>query len=204
MKNFMQNGSRMRWKNNGSAAVASGELVPLSGMVGVAATDIPAGAEQAGNVRVKASRAGQQLLLPPFLAQRQDVDGAQRIPQSREKPSRSALRAQSGPRRSPSDTGLDGVGREHAVFDGHGNGQVFMRNAGYDQTFHTEIPIQLYFSEPFGLPRCARLCVFGRRGQIVPQTQCPKPEFGGPVRRRSFGAFDLTGKAGIIDAPFKL
>ena len=34
MKNFMQNGSRMRWKNNGSAAVASGELVPLSGMVG--------------------------------------------------------------------------------------------------------------------------------------------------------------------------
>lgn len=45
MKNFMQNGSRMRWKNNGSAAVASGELVPLSGMVGVAATDIPAGAE---------------------------------------------------------------------------------------------------------------------------------------------------------------
>ena len=45
MKNFMQNGSRMRWKNSGSAAVASGELVPLSGMVGVAATDIPAGAE---------------------------------------------------------------------------------------------------------------------------------------------------------------
>ena len=45
MKNFMQNGSRMRWKNNGSAAVASGDLVPLSGMVGVAATDIPAGAE---------------------------------------------------------------------------------------------------------------------------------------------------------------
>ena len=39
MKNFMQNGSRMRWKNNGSAAVASGELVPLSGMVGVAATE---------------------------------------------------------------------------------------------------------------------------------------------------------------------
>ena len=45
MKNFMQNGSRMRWKNSGSAAVLSGELVPLSGMVGVAATDIPAGAE---------------------------------------------------------------------------------------------------------------------------------------------------------------
>lgn len=45
MKNFMQNGSRMRWKNSGSAAVSSGDLVPLSGMVGVAATDIPVGAE---------------------------------------------------------------------------------------------------------------------------------------------------------------
>ena len=45
MKNFMQNGSRLRWKNSGSAAVSSGDLVPLSGMVGVAATDIPVGAE---------------------------------------------------------------------------------------------------------------------------------------------------------------
>lgn len=45
MKNFMQNGSRMRWKNSGSAAVLSGDLVVLGGMVGVAAVDIPAGAE---------------------------------------------------------------------------------------------------------------------------------------------------------------
>lgn len=45
MKNFMQNGSRMRWKNSGSATVPSGALVSLPGMVGVAAADIPVGAE---------------------------------------------------------------------------------------------------------------------------------------------------------------
>ncbi len=45
MKNFIQDGSRMRWKNNGSAAVSSGALVSLPGMVGVAAADIPVGAE---------------------------------------------------------------------------------------------------------------------------------------------------------------
>ena len=48
-----------------------------------------------------------------------------------------------------------------------------MRNAGDDQTFHTEIPIQLHFSEPFGLPRCTRLGVFGRRGQIDPRRNVP-------------------------------
>ena len=43
MKNYVQDGTRMTWKNATSAKVASGGLVAFDAMVGIATTDIAAG-----------------------------------------------------------------------------------------------------------------------------------------------------------------